>query len=209
MPLRYCLDIHFLNQLFLKKLLNHIQRFIDESLKALINGFDYFWGMKAHHIKHILLASFALGTILTSSSCKRTGCKKDVPCVDNFDAKAEKAGDCQGCTVFGAYNYCPEADLNSNRCVFVREFYSEYGTDGWIDVWVADSSNNSAPDRLRYEGKISSFPVRIPECESSDSSLSVVRRPGEYYYEIETQTGILEWGWVIFREEGCRLLDVY
>jgi len=49
--------------------------------------------MKAHHIKHILLASFALGTILTSSSCKRTGCKKDVPCVDNFDAKAEKAGD--------------------------------------------------------------------------------------------------------------------
>ncbi len=99
--------------------------------------------------------------------------------------------------------------MNSNQCVFVREFYSEFGSDGWIDVWVADSINNSSPNRLRYEGKIAAFPINIPECESSDSTLSVVRRPGEYYYEIETQTGKLEWGWVIFREEGCRLLDVY
>jgi len=165
--------------------------------------------MKTAHIKHILFGLFAVGILLTSYSCKRKGCKKNLECISNYDSKAEKEGDCNGCTVFGAYNYCPEADVNSNQCVFVREFYTEFSNDGWVDVWVADSTDNSSPDLLRYEGKISSFPVDIPECESSDSTLSVIRRPGEYYYEIETQTGILEWGWVIFREEGCRLLDVY
>lgn len=172
-------------------------------------AFTYFWAMKTAHITTILMGLYAVGILLTSSSCKRKGCMIDVPCIENYDSKAVKEGDCTGCTVYGAYNYCPEADQNSNRCMFVREFYTEFGNDGWIDVWVADSTDNSSPNLLRYEGKISSFPVNIPDCESSDSTLTVVRRPGEYYYEVETQTGILEWGWVIFREEGCRLLDVY
>lgn len=129
--------------------------------------------------------------------------------MDNFDAKAEKEGDCSGCTKFGAYNYCPEADVDNGQCFFIREFYSDVSSEGWIDVWVADSVENSNVEQLVREGRLSSFPSSIPDCEASDSSLTVIRRPGEYYYEVETQTGQLEWGWVLFREGGCRLLDVY
>ena len=144
-----------------------------------------------------------------TDSCKRTGCTSDVLCVDNYDPKAEKSGDCSGCTTFGAVNYCREATINNGSCIFVRKFYTEKGSDGWIDVWVADSAENAAFERLKYEGRIANFPVSIPECESADSTLAVQRFPGEYYYEIETQTGQRDWGWVIFREEGCRLLDIY
>lgn len=88
------------------------------------------------------------------------------------------------------------------------EFYSDVSSEGWVDVWVADSADNSNVEQLRYTGRISSFPTQIPDCEQSDSSLTVVRPAGEYYYEVETETGKLEWGWVVYREEGCRLLDV-
>lgn len=147
--------------------------------------------------------------LLAGTSCKRKGCMKDVPCVENYDPKAKRAGDCLGCSVFGAYNYCPDATENSGNCLFIREVYSDVDSEGWMDVWVADSADNSNVNNLNYEGRISSFPALIPDCEASDSSLTVLRRPGEYYYEVETQTGQLEWGWMIFREEGCRLLDVY
>lgn len=60
-------------------------------------------------LKIKVLIAFGLYVMLVGTSCKR-GCMKDVPCVDNYDPKAEKEGDCLGCTVFGAYNYCPEAD---------------------------------------------------------------------------------------------------
>jgi hypothetical protein len=151
-----------------------------------------------------LLATFLIGV-----SCKRTGCRSDVLCVANYDAKAEHDGDCTGCNTFGAFNYCPEATVNNGTCVFTRKFYTEVSTEGWVDVWVADSADNADLNLLNYEGKISNFPLTIPECESSnDSTLTINRFPGEYYYEIETQTGKREWGWVIYREEGCRLLDV-
>lgn len=157
-----------------------------------------------------ILLLFSALVIIVGSSCKRTGCKSDVLCVDNYDAKAEKSGDCSGCTTFGAANYCPEATVNNGSCIFTRKFYSENSNDGWIDVWVADSANNSNVNHLIYEGRIANFPINIPECESSlDSTLAILRYPGEYYYEIETQTGVIEWGWVVYRAEGCRLLDVH
>lgn len=159
--------------------------------------------------KLLLSLAFSALAIFTFEACNRTGCMSDVPCVDNFNAKAKKEGNCRGCAVFGAYNYCPEADVDNGQCVFVREFYSDFSEHGWIDVWVADSASNQNLEQLRYEGRIANFPSVIPNCATSDSTLSVVRRPGEYYYEVETETGQLEWGWVIFREEGCRLLDVY
>lgn len=146
---------------------------------------------------------------MMSISCERRGCRQDVLCVDNYDPRAERDGECSGCTVFGAANYCPEATVNNDFCVFDRKFYTEVKSEGWIDVWVADSANNTDVRRLTYEGRINEFPQVIPECESLDSTLTVTRFPGEYYYEIETQTGKREWGWVLYREEGCRLLDVY
>ncbi|GAB5538277.1 MAG: hypothetical protein Salg2KO_03800 [Salibacteraceae bacterium] len=152
----------------------------------------------------LIILFLALG-----SSCKRRGCRSDVLCVDNYDPKAERDGDCSGCTVFGAVNYCPEADRDNGLCQFQRKFYTDIKEEGWIDVWVADSAENSNINRLRYEGRINKFPEVIPECESLDSTLTVIRFPGEYYYEIETQTGKRDWGWVLYREEGCRLLDVY
>lgn len=156
----------------------------------------------------LLLLFFALG-IVTTTAFKRTGCRSDVLCVDNYDPKAERDGNCSGCTIFGAANYCPEATRDNGTCVFMRKFYTEVSEEGWVDLWVSDSADNANINRLVYEGKITSFPVKIPECESSnDSTLDVTRFPGEYYYEIETQTGKREWGWVIYREEGCRLLDV-
>jgi len=162
-----------------------------------------------HHLNLIGLSILGVMFILNTGACKRKGCMKDVPCVDNYNAKAEREGDCTGCTVFGAYNYCPEADDDNGQCLFVREFYSDVSDQGWIDVWVSDSADNSNISTLNYEGRLSSFPTLIPDCETSDSTLSIIRRPGEYYYEVETETGQLEWGWVIFREEVCRLLDVY
>lgn len=155
----------------------------------------------------MLLGVLGMSFMLIAGACKR-GCMKDVPCVDNYDPKAEKEGDCLGCTVFGAYNYCPEADEDNGNCLFVREFYTDVSTEGWVDVWVSDSTDNSNIDQLRYTGRITAFPSQIPDCERSDSSLTVVRPAGEYYYEVETETGKLEWGWVVYREEGCRLLDV-
>lgn len=146
---------------------------------------------------------------MMSMSCERRGCRQDALCVDNYDPRAERDGECSGCTVFGAANYCPEATVNNGFCVFDRKFYTEVKSEGWIDVWVADSANNTDVRRLTYEGRINKFPQVIPECESLDSTLTVTRFPGEYYYEIETQTGKREWGWVLYREEGCRLLDVY
>jgi hypothetical protein len=62
---------------------------------------------------------------------------------------------------------------------------------------------------LAYEGRIDLFPTNIPDCLSSDSTLTVIRPAGDYYYEIETETGQLLTGVVIYREEGCRLYDVY
>lgn len=90
-----------------------------------------------------------------------------------------------------------------------EKFYADNSSDGWIDLWVADSVDNTNVSGIRYEGRITKFPSLIPECEPLDSTLDVTRAPGQYYYEIETQTGVLEWGWVVFREEGCRLQDVY
>jgi hypothetical protein len=130
-------------------------------------------------------------------------------CVDNFDAKAEKSGDCSGCTKFGANNYCPEATRDNGECLFTRKFYSDVSADGWIDVWVSTTADSASISNLNYEGKIVHFPTTIPECEILDSTLIVLRKQGEYYYEIETQSGKRDWGWVIYREEGCRLLDVY
>ncbi len=151
--------------------------------------------------------------LIAVTACKRndvTGCRSDVLCVDNYDAKAEQDGDCTGCTTFGAANYCSEATRDNGSCLFMRKFYTELSEEGWVDVWVSDLADTADLSRLVYEGKISNFPVNIPECESStDSTLGITRFPGEYYYEIETQTGTREWGWVIYREEGCRLLDVF
>lgn len=159
--------------------------------------------MKKFTLTFTLLVSIAL------ISCKRTGCKSDVLCVDNYDPKAEREGDCTGCTIFGAANYCPEATRDIGNCAFIRKFYTDVNTEGWVDVWVSDSMDNADLNHLVYEGRITNFPVNIPECETSrDSTLEIIRYPGEYYYEIETQTGKRDWGWVIYREEGCRLLDI-
>tara|TARA_B110000046_G_scaffold174140_1_gene197559 strand:- start:6206 stop:6688 length:483 start_codon:yes stop_codon:yes gene_type:complete len=146
---------------------------------------------------------------ITITACKPTGCRSDVLCVDNYNEKAERDGECDGCATFGATNYCPEATRNNGTCVFMRKFYTEVSEEGWVDIWVSDSAENADLSRLVYEGKISNFPVNIPDCESStDSTLVITRFPGEYYFEIETQTGKRDWGWVIYREEGCRLLDI-
>ncbi len=152
---------------------------------------------------------FVVLIVAPTSSCKRRGCRSNVACVDNYDSRAKRDGDCDGCINFAAHNYCPEATEDNGTCVFERKFYSENGADGWIDIWVSDSVDNSNPNLLRYEGRLTNFPVFIPECDQSDSTMQILRQPGEYYYEIETQTGILSWGWVVYREEGCRLLDVY
>jgi hypothetical protein len=134
---------------------------------------------------------------------------ENVACVDNYDKKAVKADDCTGCTKIGAANYCPEADEDNGMCRFTRKLYSDYNTEGWIDVWVSDSTDSASSDDIVYEGRIVHFHTTIPECLEADSTLDVTRPPGQYYYEIETKTGKFEWGTMIFREEGCRLMDIY
>lgn len=145
----------------------------------------------------------------TLFQCKRVGCMQNIECVDNYDPKAVQAGDCSGCTDIVADNYCNEAQIENGKCLFKRQFYSNFPDHGWIDIWVADSTNEHPRASLVYEGRITLFPKQIPICENGDSVMKVTRAPGEYYYEIETQTGQRGWGNVIFRREGCRLLDVY
>lgn len=153
----------------------------------------------------ILLAFFSISLF----QCKRVGCMQNVACVDNYDPKAVKSGDCSGCTDIVADNYCSEAQVDNGKCLFKRQFYSDFPDHGWIDVWVADSTKEHPGAHLVYEGKITLFPKNIPECENRDSVLQITRMPGEYYYEVESQTGQLIWGYAVFRREGCRLLDVY
>lgn len=160
-------------------------------------------------MKTLYIVPLALLFLFTLDSCKRVGCMANVECVDDYDPKAEKSGDCSGCTDITAANYCSEATVDNNNCMFRREFYSENGTDGWIDIWVADSADVSDDQALVYEGRLTIFPQLIPDCDNGDSTMTIIRLPGEYYYEIETQTGITEWGWAKYREEGCRLLDIY
>lgn len=150
----------------------------------------------------------ALAFIVTFSSCERRGCMKDAACVDNYDPRATKEGDCLGCNIPGAFNYCPEASLNNGQCLFIRQFYANDGTEGWIDVWVSDSAYASDIGFLAYEGRISQFPSGIPDCEQTDSTLMVLRPAGDYYFEVETQSGRLYSGWVVYREEACRLWDL-
>lgn len=160
-------------------------------------------------MKSVKLLVMLIVLFTVFNACKRTGCRQDVLCVDNYDPKAKADGQCSGCTTFGAANYCPEATKDNNLCVFTRKLYSDYSTEGWIDVWVADSTDDALTPKLTYEGRIVHFHTNIPECEEADSTLNINRRPGTYYYEIETKTGKLEWGNMVFREEGCRLMDVY
>lgn len=157
----------------------------------------------------ILFVALATSAILTISSCTVKGCMEDVECVENYNPRAEKAGDCSGCTVQGAYNYCNIARIESGNCLFIREFYTDNDIDGWVDLWVSDTAFSDDVSFLTYEGRIDLFPTNIPDCLSSDSTLTVLRPAGDYYFEIETETGQLFTGVVIYREEGCRLYDVY
>src|SRR5688572_15196473 len=97
------------------------------------------------------LVAFILLIFIVLGSCKRRGCMENVACVDNFDKKAVKSGDCSGCTKIGAANYCPEADIDNGQCRFTRKLYSDYSTEGWIDVWVSDSTDTAASEDLVYE----------------------------------------------------------
>ncbi|MBT3648254.1 MAG: hypothetical protein HN542_08455 [Flavobacteriales bacterium] len=160
-------------------------------------------------MKTLYIAIISAFLIIPFQSCKRVGCMANVDCVDDYDPKAEKAGDCTGCTDITAANYCPEATVDNNNCQFRREFYTNNEGEGWVDVWVADSADVSDDQALVYEGRLTLFPRNIPECENGDSTMTIIRLPGEYYYEIETQTGYTDWGWAKYREEGCRLLDIY
>lgn len=158
--------------------------------------------------KGIVIGVLAILGATGLDACKRAGCRSNVECVDNYDPKAQVDGDCRGCIDIVAANYCPEADVDNKNCTYAREFYSENGADGWIDIWISDSVNSSTAN-LVYQGRLTNFPVNIPLCGGSDSTLRIVKLPGEYYYEIETQTGARDWGWALFRQEGCRLLDIY
>jgi len=160
--------------------------------------------------KSLLFSLAAVFSMLYFSSCKRVGCMADTDCVENYDPRAEKAGDCTGCTDPFAATYCLEADVDNGNCLYQRDFYSDNDESGWIDVWVSDSAFTDNPFLLTYVGRIDRFTDGIPECGSlGDTALSVLKRPGEYFYETETQTGQRAWGWVLYREEGCRLLDVW
>ncbi|MDP4965924.1 MAG: hypothetical protein NWQ55_12670 [Salibacteraceae bacterium] len=160
-------------------------------------------------MKKLIFIAFVLTSIFTFSSCEIEGCMQDQECVDNYNPKAKKDGDCSGCTIEGAYNYCSIARIESGNCKFIREFYTDNNTDGWVDLWVSDTAYSDDPSFLSYQGRLNIFPVNIPDCNSSDSTLTILRPAGEYYYEIETETGKLFSGVVIYREEGCSLLDVY
>ena len=157
--------------------------------------------------KHYFFFAISIA-VLTFAGCRR-GCMNDSGCVENYNPNAKKEGNCTGCTENFAFNYCPDADENSGNCVYARDFYTDNSIDGWVDVWVSDSSFTEDVELLSYEGRLELFPVVIPDCYVSDSTLTVARTAGEYYYEIQTQTGILYTGIVLYRGEDCRLFDVY
>jgi len=112
-------------------------------------------------MKTLYIAIISAFLIIPFQSCKRVGCMANVDCVDDYDPKAEKAGDCTGCTDITAANYCPEATVDNNNCQFRREFYTNNEGEGWVDVWVADSADVSDDQALVYEGRLTLFPRNI------------------------------------------------
>lgn len=159
-------------------------------------------------MKSSILSLLTLLILLSFSSCRR-GCRVDAECVTNYDSDAKKDGNCTGCRDSQAINFCPEADEDDGSCLFQRRFYTNDTLNGWYDIWVSDSADNPNPVLLRYEGRTSFVYIdSIPDCNLADGLVTVLRPDGEYYYEIESQTGVLSSGWVIYRREGCRLFVI-
>lgn len=162
-------------------------------------------------MNRFFIAMLAVGVLIYTESCnyKVKGCMQNVECVENFDPDAEEPGECTGCTNEDAYNYCDVATIESGICVFQRDLYTTWSSNGWIDIWISDSVDNWNDDYLTYAGRVPPLEGSwslIPDCNSGNDSILTITKPaGEYYYESETQAGNSWSGWIEFREEGCRL----
>jgi len=155
-------------------------------------------------LRYLTFFGFILAIAVTSTNCRR-GCMQDEACISNYNAKAKKPGTCRGCIDTEAWNYCNVAEQDDGSCVYVRRFFTQDTFQGWYDLWVSDSAFSSNLAHLSFEGRVHFTDEGIPDCETAENTLDVTRPAGEYYYEYETQRGELNSGWVIFREEYCRL----